>query len=64
MRLRIDICYSGQGYQGWQIQPHTQMTIQEQIQKVLNLKSSFKRLVCSNTTYKLSYIKSVMKKTI
>ncbi len=37
MRLRIDVCYSGQGYQGWQIQPHTQMTIQEQIQKVLKV---------------------------
>ena len=37
MRLRIDVCYSGQGYQGWQIQPHTQMTVQKQIQKVLKV---------------------------
>ena len=35
MRFRLDICYSGRGYQGWQIQPHTEMTIQEQIQKAL-----------------------------
>ena len=35
MRLRLDICYNGMNYQGWQIQPHTQMTVQEQIQKAL-----------------------------
>ena len=35
MRFRLDICYSGRGYQEWQTQPHTEMTIQEQIQKAL-----------------------------
>ena len=35
MRLRLNICYCGASYQGWQIQPHTQMTIQLQIQKAL-----------------------------
>ena len=35
MRLRIDICYNGTSYQGWQVQPHTEMTIQQQIQKAL-----------------------------
>ena len=35
MRFRLDICYSGRGYQGWQIQPHTEMTIQGQIRKAL-----------------------------
>ena len=35
MRFRLDICYNGRNYQGWQIQPQTQMTVQEQIQKAL-----------------------------
>ena len=35
MRLRIDIAYDGTNYQGWQEQPHTDLTIQTQLQLAL-----------------------------
>ena len=35
MRIRIDICYDGSNYQGWQMQSHTSLTIQGQIQEAL-----------------------------
>lgn len=35
MRIRIDICYDGKNYQGWQVQSHTPLTVQGQIQEAL-----------------------------